>query len=395
MSRVYMNPCTTYELDTVYEKTAEILNGLGGMGSFVKPGMRVALKPNMILVKKPAEAATTHPAVVSAIARLVREAGGIPYIVESPFGQYTVPALERHYVSCGMKQLQEEGLVELNTDLSTAEIELPEGLKLKKLGILKPIADADLVISLSKLKTHALMTYTGAVKNLFGVIAGLQKGSFHMRFPDSVTFADALIDICLAVKPGLHIMDAIVGMEGDGPTAGTPRDIGFIGASTDPFALDLAAASTICEKVKIVPTIQRARARGLGPAELNEIEFPMATPDQFYIPDYKFAKTESSTTVSWLRNSKLLKPYPAFDKKICVGCGECFRACPVQALQMVEKRPVLDIDKCIRCFCCHEGCSPQAVRIKRNRFAGMVEAGLSFVSFLTSELPFKKRKKIS
>ncbi|MEJ2170639.1 MAG: DUF362 domain-containing protein [Desulfobacterales bacterium] len=392
MFRVYIESCKSYDDTDVMRAVSSIFAGMGGMSRFIRPGMKVVLKPNMILAKKPEEAATTHPEVVAAVASLVREAGGTPIIAESSFGQYSRGSLERHYANCGYKKLAEDGLVELNTDLSTSEVRLENGLKLNRINILTPLRDADLVISISKLKTHALMTYTGAVKNLFGAVAGLQKGSFHMRFPDSRTFADALIDICLAVGPGLHVMDAVTAMEGDGPSGGDPRDIGFIGASTDPYALDLAAASVITDKPQNLPTISRAIARGLGPCAGEVIEFPLRSPDSYFIPDFKFPKFNDNRAVSRLRNSTLLKPFPSFERKICIGCGECSRNCPASALKMVDRRPQLDISKCIRCFCCHEGCMYKAVRIKRSRFAGMLEAGLSAMSQVSTEL-FRRRRK--
>lgn len=393
MSKVYLKSCRTYNEDQVRETISGIMESMGGIDRFIKPGMKVILKPNMILAKKPQDAATTHPAVVAAVASLVRNAGAVPIIAESSFGQYTKASLDRHYASCGYKKLAEDGLVELNNDVSVTEIQFDQGKNLKKLSILKPILDADFVISLSKLKTHALMTYTGAVKNLFGSVAGFQKGIVHARFPDSKTFADAIIDICLAVKPGLHIMDAVTGMEGDGPTAGTPRDIGFIGASTDPFALDFAAASVITGKPETIPTIAGAISRNLSPSRPDQIEFPLENPEAFKIIDFRLPGFNSSHTVSWLRNSRFLKPYPAFNSKVCVGCGECSKNCPVSALTMVEKRPVLNMKKCIRCFCCHEGCMPKAVMIKRNRFAGMFEAGLSVLAQMGGEIFRHGRKK--
>lgn len=393
MSQVYLKSCKTYDDAAVKQTISEIMESMGGMEHFIKPGMKVVIKPNMILAKKPQDAATTHPAVVAAVASLVKDAGVMPIIAESSFGQYSKASLDRHYSSCGYKKLAEDGLVELNTDISINEIQFEQGLKLKKMNILKPLFDADFIISLSKLKTHAFMTYTGAVKNSFGALAGFQKGSIHMRFPDSETFADAIIDICLAVKPGLHIMDAVVGMEGDGPTGGTPRDIGFIGASTDPFALDLAAVSMITDKPGTIPTISRAIARNLSPTYPDQIEFPLENPEAFKITDFRFPGLNSSHTVSSLRNSKFLKPYPAFNGKVCVGCGECSRNCPASALTMVDKRPVLDKKKCIRCFCCHEGCMPKAVVIKRNYFIGMIEAGLSVLSQLWAEISHHGKKK--
>lgn len=388
-----MKSCKTYDADEVKQAVTAILEKMGGISRFVSPGMRVVIKPNLILAKKPEDAATTHPAVVAAIAAAVRGVGGIPVIAESSFGQYNKGSMERHYACCGYKKLAEEGLVELNTDASVKEIRFDYGLRLKRMSILKPLGDADFIISVSKLKTHALMTYTGAVKNILGAIAGLQKGMLHMRFPDSNTFADALIDICLAVKPGLHIMDAVTGMEGDGPTGGEPRDIGFIGASTDPFSLDMAAAAVITDKPEDFPTISAAIRRELGPDTPEEIVYPMDRPDSFRIPDFRLPKFSRNNAVSWLRNSMFLKPYPAFDKNKCVGCGECFRNCPASALEMVDRLPRLDMKKCIRCFCCHEGCMHKAAKIRRNRLAGMVEAGLSAFSQIRSELAYRGRKK--
>ncbi len=392
MFRVYIESCEGYDRADVMRAVSCIFVSMGGMDRFIRPGMKVALKPNMILAKKPEAAATTHPEVVAAVATLVREAGGMPIIAESSFGQYNRGSLDRHYTNCGYNKLAEEGPVALNMDLSTREVRLENGVKLRKMNILRPVQEADFIISISKLKTHALMTYTGAVKNMFGAIAGLQKGLLHMRFPDSLSFADALIDICLAVGPGLHVMDAVIGMEGDGPTGGDPRDIGFIGASTDPFALDLAAASVITDKPLYLPTISRALARGLGPSKLEEIGFPLRSPDSYFIPDFKLPEFDNSRGVSLLRKSRLLKPYPSFDRKTCTGCGECARNCPASALKMVDHRPQLDLAKCIRCFCCHEGCMEKAVSIKRSRFAGMLEAGLSAMSQIGTELLRRRRK---
>ena len=369
-AKVVLKYCPDYTAD-VEQRLREGLTEWGDMSAFVKPGQKVLLKVNLLMKKRPEEAVTTHPSVVEAVVRLVQEAGGIPIIGDSPGGPYTVSALQAIYTRSGLREVAERTGAILNEDVGQTIIQHPEGKLAKSLIVTNCVLNADVIIPLSKLKTHGMMTFTGAVKILFGVIPGLLKAEYHLKMFKTSDFADLLVDIATWVRPALSIMDGIVGMEGDGPSAGKPRDIGALIMSTDPFAMDVVAADLIGLKPEKVPTVMAARARGLT-SRLNEIQLKGDSRSLWRIQDFLIPKAVSTNFLDMVplpRNVKRfvlnrVRPRPIFEHEICVGCSDCVNNCPPKALTMnANQRPIVDLEACIRCFCCQELCPHQAVKL--------------------------------
>jgi uncharacterized protein (DUF362 family)/NAD-dependent dihydropyrimidine dehydrogenase PreA subunit len=373
-SLVVLKYCSDYN-NEIEAKLREGLSELGGMSAFVQPGQRVLLKVNLLMKKRPEEAVTTHPCVVEAVVRLVQEAGGIPVIGDSPGGSYNHNALQGIYSRSGLLEVAQRTGAELNQDLGQSVKAFSEGRVVKSLTVTNCVTEADVVIAISKLKTHGMMTITGAVKNLFGVIPGLLKVEYHLKMPDLMDFARLLVDIAQFIKPALSIMDGIVGMEGDGPSAGQPRQIGALLISTDPFALDVAVADLIGLKPEKVPTIRAARERDLV-SRLEEIEFKGDARSLWSVENFLVPK--NNVSVNFLDRIPLpgkkarhfllnrLRPRPVFHHDKCKSCNNCLDNCPPKALVMNNrKRPVVDLKVCIRCFCCQELCPYQAVEIYR------------------------------
>ncbi len=369
---VVLKYCPDYTTEVEFQ-LRKGLNELGGMSAFVQPGQRVLLKVNLLMKKRPEEAVTTHPSVIEATIRLVQEAGGIPVIGDSPGGPYTQNALQSIYSRTGLLEVAERTGAELNQDLGQTVRSFPEGKVAKSLIITNCVTEADVIITLSKLKTHGMMTFTGAVKILFGVIPGLLKAEYHLKMPNLMDFAGLLVDITQSIKPALSIMDGIVGMEGNGPSAGQPRNIGALLLSTDPFALDVVAADLIGLKPERVPTIRVAHERGLT-SSLEEIVLKGDARSLWRIQDFIVPKTISANFLDMVPLPKSVsrfllnrvRPHPDFWHDQCKGCNDCVNNCPPKALVMNDqRRPVVDLEACIRCFCCQELCPHQAVGIFR------------------------------
>ncbi|MEA4973699.1 MAG: DUF362 domain-containing protein [Candidatus Metalachnospira sp.] len=366
-----LHECRDYKFDKIKELLKSEINELGGITNFVKKGDRVLLKPNLVMVKTPERAATTHPYIVRAVAEIVKEAGGEPIIADSPGGLFNEVLLKSVYSASGMTEAASLSGAKLNYNTATAETAYPDGKLLRKITVIDELLKADKVINISKLKTHGMMRMTGAVKNLFGTIPGTMKAEYHLNRPNVADFANALIDICLFAKPVLNIMDAVIGMEGNGPTGGTPRNIGVLMTADNPFVLDIMAAYLIDIQTSDIPVCEQAIKRGLSPESIDEIKIIGDSIHDFVVSDFKAPKSKVINITEKLPKplyrvlNDVLQPYPHFDHSKCVSCRHCEENCPPHAIEMIDGKPVFTKNKCIRCFCCQELCPAIAIEIKR------------------------------
>jgi uncharacterized protein (DUF362 family)/Pyruvate/2-oxoacid:ferredoxin oxidoreductase delta subunit len=376
--------CPDYQQPAVDRAVRESIDLLGGMGQFVQPSQKVLLKVNMLSATPPERGIVTHPAVVEAMVKLIQEAGGLPLIADSPGSSvsYTKAGLRRTYQTSGLLEVAERTGAALNWDTSYEEIPYPEGFLLKRLEVIKPVLEAEVVISMPKLKTHVLTTFTGATKNLFGVVPGIAKAVFHARMRNLTHFALMLLDITSLVKPSLVLMDAIIGMEGDGPSSGSLRDVGAVLASRDSVALDAVATSMVGFDPLQVPTLREAAARGLWTGKVEDIETLGASVDEVLVPDFQPPSTSAREDVTifnpfvtrhfgpFITDHFTLRPVPQRDR--CIACGDCVVGCPQQVITIVDSLAVIDYSQCIRCYCCHELCTEGAIDLERSWLGNLV-----------------------
>lgn len=371
MKPVVIRACPGYE--AADQALLAVLEPLGGL-DWVQPGMRVAIKTNLITAMKPETAATTHPALLAALTKLLLEKGAKVIVGDSPGGVYNRVYVERVYEVCGLKALEALG-AELNRDFGQKEQSFPDGKILKRFTYTSWLDGADAIVNFSKLKVHAMMGMTAATKNLFGTIPGAVKAEYHYRFPEYADFADMLVDLNEYFKPRLNICDAVVGMEGNGPTQGTPRTIGALLASESPYALDLAAAELIGLKKEDVPYLEAAFRRGYIPATAAELtvdgELDKLKPENFKNIAGREGLIAFGNGTGPIRTalrkavSGMVQSKPQLETGKCVGCGVCARSCPAKAITIEEKKAKIDRAACIRCFCCQELCPRGAMKVHR------------------------------
>lgn len=378
---VSVTGCLSYEPQAVSEALNAVLIPLGGL-DWVREGMTVAIKANLVSAMHPDKAATTHPALLCALITELKSRGARVIVGDSPGGLYNQVYLNRIYSATGMKLVENAG-AELNQDYSVKQVHFENAKIAKDFTYTAWLDKADAIINFCKLKTHGMMGMSAAVKNLFGVIPGTMKPEYHYRFPEISRFADMLIDLNHYFKPVLNIVDAVIGMEGNGPTAGTPRQIGAIAASDDPHALDMLCAHLIGIDPISVPTISAAVNRGLVSSDISKIniigEYNKLCVHDFHLVtgtrSLQFSK-ESNTifgkaTAAFIQTVMASKPN--VNKSECVGCRECEKICPAAAITMIDKRPVIDRSKCIKCFCCQEFCPKGAMKVSRSLIAKLLE----------------------
>ena len=368
-NRVWLAQCPDYgqSLEEKIEKAFDALQ----VWDKIRPGMRVVLKPNLVMSSKPEQAIITHPAFTAAVGKCVQKAGGRVIIAESPGGPYTPAAMKAMFRATGYRDMAEACGFTLYTDCKSREVTLPQAKRCRELSVVEPFLDRDYLIDLPKLKTHSMVGFSGAVKNLFGTVPGLQKPELHCRFPEREPFSEMLCDLCHFLGPDLSLMDGIWAMEGNGPTGGQRRDLHVIAGSESPWALDVAAASLVGLEPEKIVMLREGHERGYGPLDLSELELVGDPMETLLAPD--FLKAEASSTdfidrlPKFLRPAakKLATPYPRIDKKRCVGCGKCAESCPQHTISLRDGKAVIRYQNCIRCFCCHEMCPKHVVQIKR------------------------------
>ena len=372
MKEVSLRGCDSYEYGEVKSQVEKLLEDLGGLEKYIDKNSTVFIKLNLVMKKSPDEMATTHPIVLKVVSQKLLELGCRVIVGDSPGGPYTKSYLKGVYKTCGIEKICEELNIELNYDTSEIKVENPNGKILKYMTVIKPILEVEHVINICKLKTHVMATFTGGVKNLFGVIPGVKKAEYHFKMSEVKDFTEALVDICDFVSPTLTIMDGIIGMEGEGPTAGVPRKIGVLLASTNTYAIDVIACNLINLDPSKVPTVQRSVERNLLEKDFSDICILGESVEDKVIKDFKIPSNKS---ISFLKGkvprkveifvNKKLAGKPVINYKDCVKCGVCSRVCPPKVISMKAHGPVINLDNCIRCFCCHELCPKKAVNLKR------------------------------
>jgi len=275
----------SYELPSLRNALETLLEPLGGMAAFVKPGDRVLLKPNLLTGARPGKECTTRAELVYCVAQMVQAAGGKPFLGDSPaFGSAKGVAVANGYLPL-IKELNLPIVDFHGLRYQTAEDTF------NHLLLCKEAMEADVVINLPKVKSHVQLTLTLGVKNLFGCVPGKMKAWWHMQAgKDSDYFGQMLVETARAINPNLTILDGIIGHEGNGPSGGEPRYLGILAASPDVFALDRAMVEILNVAPDVVPTIAAGTRLRLC-SELAEMEFPHLQPTQLQIQDWKLPDT--------------------------------------------------------------------------------------------------------
>ena len=367
--------CDDYTPETVDAAVRRAIDLIGGIGRFVAPGESILLKPNLLQGQEPERCVTTHPTVVAAVARLLVEHGCRVVIGDSPGAGivYSEANLRRAYSRSGFAAAAEKTGASLNYDTGSETVSFPEGEVMKQFSIITPAVRADAIVVVSKAKTHMWTRMTGAAKNLFGLIPGLEKPVHHFRFQDEYAFGRMLVDLNECMKPRLQIVDAVVGMEGDGPQSGNPRKIGVILAGSDYAAVDTVLARLIGMDPLEIGSTRSAVERGLfDPESLRTVG---EDPAEFTVPDFRKPSTYAGgrtgiwrqvVTAVVQRFGRTYAPRPGVIASSCIGCRKCERICPMQAITIAEGRATIDLARCIRCYCCHEICTEGAIGLSRS-----------------------------
>ena len=370
-------PCQNYDYDSCLAALRDVLAPFGGL-NWVQPGMKIAVKANLVSMMKPEAAATTHPVLLCALAELLRERGAEAIIGDSPGGIYTSAYVNAVYRGTGIAAAEQYG-ARLNQDFSQARAENPGGAVMKDFQYTAWLDGCDAVIDFCKLKSHGMMAMSAATKNMFGTIPGTLKPEYHFRYPNARDFANMIVDLAEYWKPRLTIVDAVVGMEGNGPTAGTPKPIGCLLAGESTHKVDLVCAAILGIERSEIPTLEAALERGLIPASAEDLELSGALAG-FLVPDFDKIKTKNGILFQDDLFGKFLSPFmrrfiasrPQVNKAECIGCKKCADICPAKAIAMHRGKPKIARKTCIRCFCCQEFCPKGAMKVARPPLARLL-----------------------
>ncbi|MBU1727163.1 MAG: DUF362 domain-containing protein [Candidatus Omnitrophica bacterium] len=383
-SKISIARCESYDPSLVLASVKKAIDSLGGITAFIKPASKVLVKPNLLMAAIPEQAVTTHPEVVRAVIKLLKEIDCKVFVGDGPsvWGG-NIENLGRVFEATGIRKVcEEEGVTLVDFDKRRWRGQFP---------LTTWLDDCDYFINIPKLKTHELTVMTAAIKNLFGLVSGTFKTELHKKHIDPEDFSGALVDIYKEAKPALTIIDGIIAMEGDGPgTGGMPRKADVLLAGSDCVALDTVAALIMKIEPLNVPTIRIAFERGLGEARPGEIslfgdkiEEVITTPFRPPSParrgkitqlvirvSKKFIRSNPERFVRFVK--KFIKYWPYVLRKKCVRCGACVKTCPNEAISIVNDRVVFDYSKCIACFCCQEICPAAAIKVKKSLLAKML-----------------------
>lgn len=369
------------------ERAVEALFAALPAAGKIGKGTHLVIKPNLLAPHAPHAAVTTHPHVLRAVILAAQRRGASHITVaDSPGGLYTPKVMAAVYKTCGVQAVCNALGAKTYTACAFAPRANGAAKLVKQFNLIEPVLQADFIINLPKLKTHVMTGMSGAVKNLFGCVPGLQKAEFHMQHPEKERFGDMLVDLCETVQADMHIVDGLLAMEGDGPAGGTARACGVLFGAQNPYLLDLALCRHMGLAPMEIPFLAAAHRRGLCPALFDESLLvaetaAAAAPFKSFAPprSYEGPLDFSHALPSFLHPlvagfAKRLAPRPVIRRSACIGCGRCAGICPAGVIAMRANKAKISRQNCIRCFCCHEMCPVRAIQVRRSRllrgFAG-------------------------
>lgn len=369
MNKVSIIRCPDYS--STKKAVAEALALLGGLESIIDSGDSVLLKPNILAASPPEAAATTHPSIVASMCEFVIEAGGKPVVGDGSGISRPGTTAKALRVSGIEEAARKSGAKIVNFETSGFTlVEVPQHLQFRKIYLANPVLEADVVISLPKLKTHELTYYTGAVKNFFGAVPLKCRKEMHLLGKREL-FGEAVADIYSVIKPHFAVMDGVVGMEGNGPSHGKPINSGVILASRDCVSLDIVAAEMIGFDPLKIPTTAGALKKGFG----NQCPVVVGTPLKEVKMKFKPSSGGVSTAPAFLTRNlgKYFTVYPRINQMRCTRCGACYSSCSPHAIERLEDGSFrINNEKCILCYCCRELCPNNAVQIKKSLLATLL-----------------------
>ena len=355
MSKVLIHPATYKNVRQALDRSFELF-------PLEIQGKRILIKPNVLRGSEAEEGIVTHPAMVRAVVEKVETMGPASIVVGDNPGVFCYGANEETFKKTGLMEAAKGYYQNIGNDSQKVDFN-PDFMA--TVSISRAVLEADIIISLPKFKTHGLTIITGAIKNSYGFLPGAQKAKLHKAAGSIERFHEMVVDVFRLRVPDLFLVDAVVGMEGNGPASPDLRDIGLILASDNGVALDAVMATMVgCEPGRL-RFLQKAKQAGLGDYDLSTIEVigELKQLSDFKLPPLSGeAILHNEVAQARLHSRTILRPQA--DPQLCTACGTCVDQCPVSALSMSDCLPQVDPDTCIICFCCQEICPEKAITLR-------------------------------
>lgn len=376
MVKVSLMKCAGYSLPDLKEKMSE------GLGRISFPltsfrSMNIALKPNLLSAAGPESAVVTHPLFFQAAAEIILDHGGKPILVESP----AVASLQNTLKATGYDAIIRHLGIETADSSQIGKISYPAAKRIRTFEVFKAVVDADMIVNLPKFKTHGLTYITASVKNLFGFIPGMRKSQMHIALPGKEEFSESILDLYGALVFGfdppkalLHILDAVVALEGDGPgSGGKPRELNAIIIGRDALAVDWTAIQVSGLNARLSTILTLGLERGMGISSEQDIVVVGQKIEDMRVHNFVPPKGSGMTALlgvpfiqGLLKHLFTARPVPIGER--CSLCYLCREICPAHAIEKAmpgHTVPRFDYEACIRCLCCMEVCPKDGISVKK------------------------------
>jgi uncharacterized protein (DUF362 family)/Pyruvate/2-oxoacid:ferredoxin oxidoreductase delta subunit len=360
MSRVSLYHCNSVgEIKPVLQKIISDLDEERIQRIFYHK--KVLLKPNLCIDHPPEKGATTHPAVLEALVQTA-----LDYGADLTIGDGAAVGIKGNvFQTTGVMDICRKykiPFVDFNREEGRT-VTIADAFAMHEANIAKTYFEMDSVVNLPVFKSNMLFWISGALKNMKGLLVGMEKHKPHY-----LGVAPCVADINKVLRQDLIIMDGFVGMMGDGPAAGKPAEARLLIGGLDPVAIDDLALKLMGMKSAKVPMIQYALKAGIGSVDYQTAGDP---PDTFSL-QFEKPMVARNRVKTFLLNSAAGFVFRGFgsrskmsvDRDKCILCARCRDMCPFHAIDISGGEVVIDRSKCQFCLCCTEVCAREAISLK-------------------------------